>query len=374
MASSEGGHYRRVQSVGFPMDPDSYFELVLSDAEPGFRPKLDQRPAAKWRRWWQQQFDMLSEPGIERLARESGFVVTRADAVGTGTTPARVRHAVARRRWSAPAQGIVSPIVVPPPDPTDPSGQWVAARREHALRAAGAARKRQGHVVSGRSAPILHGLPTLRVPSRPELTAVGPATLGRHHGALVRSATTTDQDVTTWFGAPVTTVARTVVDLARHDRRNGLMAADAALYECLVTPGQLTKSVTQATGWPGVRRARAVLALADRHGESPLESLVRLALHDDGFPVPQLQVRIGGYRVDFLWPEQRVILEADGRVKYAGHTMWQEKQRERALHRLGYRVIRVFWSDLREWPPFRDQLWAELAGSSPKLSQSAAPA
>lgn len=120
--------------------------------------------------------------------------------------------------------------------------------------------------------------------------------------------------------------------------------------------------------------ARAVLALADRRGESPLESLVRLALHDDGFPVPRLQVRIGGYRVDFLWPEQRLVLEAAGRVTYAGQAMWREKQRERALHRLGYRVIRVFWSDLRDWPALRSELWAELARSSPNLSRSASPA
>jgi very-short-patch-repair endonuclease len=122
-----------------------------------------------------------------------------------------------------------------------------------------------------------------------------------------------------------------------------------------------------------VRQARAILALADRRGESPLESLVRLALHDDGFPAPKLQVRIGEYRVDFMWPEHHVVLEADGRMKYGGREMWREKQRERVLQRLGYRVIRVFWSDLHDWPAFGAQLRSELT-ASPRLSHSAQPA
>ena len=46
------------------MDPYTYFELVLTDAEPGFCPKPDQRPAAKWNRWWHAQFDILADSAI----------------------------------------------------------------------------------------------------------------------------------------------------------------------------------------------------------------------------------------------------------------------------------------------------------------------
>ncbi len=47
---------------------------------------------------------------------------------------------------------------------------------------------------------------------------------------------------------------------------------------------QLDDALAAARGWPGVRRARSVLALASPLAESPLESLVRLRLHDAGFP------------------------------------------------------------------------------------------
>jgi very-short-patch-repair endonuclease len=95
-----------------------------------------------------------------------------------------------------------------------------------------------------------------------------------------------------------------------------------------------------------------VASLADPLSESPLESLVRLALHESEFPAPELQVEVsvaGGqrsYRVDFMWRASRLILEADGRIKYNTSELWDEKRREMELTRAGFRVERVVWADL----------------------------
>jgi very-short-patch-repair endonuclease len=154
-----------------------------------------------------------------------------------------------------------------------------------------------------------------------------------------------------WFGVPVTGVARTLVDLARHDRWDGIMAADAALHEKLVNRRDIDRALAGAVGWPGVRQARALLALATAEAESPLESLTRLRLHDDGFPIPELQVWIGRDRVDLLFVEQRLILEIDGLEKYERDALQQEKRREVRLRRQGYRVERVTWTDIvKRWP------------------------
>ena len=72
----------------------------------------------------------------------------------------------------------------------------------------------------------------------------------------------------------------------------------------------LNDALEVAVGWPYVRRARAIVALGNRLAESALESLVRLKLHDDGFPQPELQVDIDEYRVDLLLRAQRVIVES----------------------------------------------------------------
>jgi very-short-patch-repair endonuclease len=52
-----------------------------------------------------------------------------------------------------------------------------------------------------------------------------------------------------------------------------------------------------------------------------------------------------------LWPHQRLIVEVDGRVKYTADELWREKRRQERLERLGYRVVRVMWSDVvHDWP------------------------
>ena len=272
---------------------------------------------------------------------------------------AELRRRVRRGEWTIPARAALAPVQLPP------SGHD-KLRLDHVLRATGRLVNRPGQVVSGRSAAVLHGLPTVVVPRTAELTAAPARTAGRHGCALVRSARLVPSEVTSWFGAGVTTIARTVVDLARHSRRDGLMAADAALREQVVTRAELDGALTTAIGWPGVRAAREVVALASPLAESPLESVVRLAVHDDGFPAPELQVRIAWYRVDLAWPVQRVIIEADGRVKYSGDELWREKRREHELRRRGYTVIRVLWSDvLTGWQVIRQMLATALATSSP---------
>jgi hypothetical protein len=229
-------------------------------------------------------------------------------------------------------------------------------RRDHVLRAAAAVRKRRGHHIAGASAAILRGLPVMSVPSVPELISSPGATFGRLPAARVRQAQLAPADACDWFGAPVTAPARTIVDLARADARSGLMAADAALHEALIDQAQLNEVTARAVRLAGIRRAREVLALGDALIESPLESLTHLALHDSGFPPPKLQRWIntsGGkrYRVDFLWPEYRLIVEADGRGKNSEAERWREKKRDIALERAGYRVVRVTWADVvHNWP------------------------
>lgn len=207
----------------------------------------------------------------------------------------------------------------------------------------------------------MHGLPTFKVPDRPELTDSKSVGLGRRRNAShIYGATLPAQDRMWWFGCPATTIARTLVDLARHDRWDAIMAADAALHQSLVGRQAIARALAEAAGWPGVRQARAVLALASHTAESPLESLTRLRLHDDGFPAPDLQVWLGRDRVDMLFRKQRLILEIDGLEKYEGEdardALRQEKRREIRLRRLGYQVERVTWEDVvTNWP--RTSAW-----------------
>jgi hypothetical protein len=296
-------------------DPQWYLDNVLAQAAPVVD-KLDILPIAAWQAWWELQ--ALSDDPLNRLARKQGFAVTSSQLRAGGCLAHDVRREMRRGKWWRPAHGTASPVVIQGDD-------FTAVRRRHAICASAAALLRPGHIVIGPSAAISYGLPTMAVPAQPMLLSAEPDWLGRHTASHIRHAGISDAEIGSWFGVPLTTMPRTIVDLARHDRRTGIMAADAALREDCVTRTELGAALASARGWPGVRQAREIVSLADGDAESPLESIVRLALHDDGFPPPKLQRVVAGYRVDFLWPEYRLILEADGRGKYRDDALWHER-------------------------------------------------
>jgi very-short-patch-repair endonuclease len=323
-------------------EPDWYFEHVLADAQPGRYAALPRGAVGGWQAWWREQA-AGTDPAVTRAA-EHGFVLSNAERAALGFSRQNARSAIRRGAWTAAGRGFVSPLALVGDGPD-------VQRRRHAVRAGAAAQSRRDESVTCRSAAVLHGLPTLRIPRVAELTARRPAGSGPHPVSHIYRAALSDREVTRWYGIEVTTVARTLVDLARHDRRDAIMAADAALGAGLVGYHDLDRALATACGWPGVRQARAVLAIASPLAESPLESLARLFLHADGFPVPELQVQIGEYRVDMLLREQRLILEIDGLGKYTIAELRREKRRELRLRALGYRVERLGWDEImRNWP------------------------
>lgn len=333
-------------------------------------------PAGRWRAWWTARLAECECGGrAERLAASQGFVLTRAQARDCGITDAAVRRHLRHGTWWVPRRGVLAVVSVPKLNAGEFASIRLAERRKLVLACAAAALVNPGQAVSGNCAAVAHGVPVRRDPSGPQLTSGPPTTMGRRAGLLVRPATLARDEIGDWFGVPVTTLPRTLTDLARHDRRDALVAADAALHETLVDQRAIDRALARARGWPGIRRARRVLAMASGLAESPLESLTRLAIHDSGLPRPELQVWVEAwgtrYRVDMIWPERRVILEVDGRVKYAGDptdgdALWQEKIRQELLSRLGYTVLRVMWTDVeRNWPATLERIRHALASPVP---------
>ena len=161
-------------------------------------------------------------------------------------------------------------------------------------------------------------------------------------------------------GWNVTTLARTVVDLARtRPLEQAVAAVDAALSRG-VSADELAVAVAGAARWPGAAAARRAVALGDGRAESAGESVSRVLLVDLGVPEfqPQLPVVHEGSvvaRVDFGWAGQRVVAEFDGKVKYGrllksgqdvSDVLFREKQREDMLRDLGWEVVRWVWADL----------------------------
>ena len=177
-------------------------------------------------------------------------------------------------------------------------------------------------------------------------------------GVHVHVAALPGGHVTVRGGVRVTSVARTVVDLARTSPfRDGVVVADSALRNGLTSKDELLAVVADCTKWPGIQRARLVVDFCDGQSESVLESISRVAFRDHGLPAPELQVWVGGEetgvvgRADFLWRRYRTIGEADGAVKYADtNRAISQLRRDAALRRAGFQVVHFTWYEINKVP------------------------
>jgi len=203
-------------------------------------------------------------------------------------------------------------------------------------------------VVSHESAAIVHGFPLYTLPAAVKVTRPRGRT-ARTSDVHVHVAQLRGHDVAVVGDLPVTSGARTAVDIARRvPFREGLVVMDGAIRR-RTTRSALWEAVRHQWVWPGVRHAAIAVRHANGNAETALESVVRSRFIELGLPMPELQVDVrdaGGRfigRVDFDLPAYNTVGEADGRVKYLEDELWLEKLRQEALEDTGREVIRWTW-------------------------------
>lgn len=218
-------------------------------------------------------------------------------------------------------------------------------------------------VVSHGSAAALHGIGLWRVPlDRVEMTRSRRSGARAGRELRLHAATLDTDEITEVDGIAVTSVARTVADIARSvPFAPAVAVADNAMFRELTTHDAITDAVARATRRPGSPAARRVLAAADGRADGPGETRSRLLMHTLGLPAPELQHpvcdrtgQVLGW-VDFWWERERVAGEFDGRAKYgrllrpgqdAGDAVFAEKVREDAIRAEDVTVVRWIWRDL----------------------------
>jgi hypothetical protein len=182
------------------------------------------------------------------------------------------------------------------------------------------------------------------------------------NGVEVRPAALPPGHITRLGKVPVTSLARTAVDLMRDGTfADAVITADAVLHRG-VPKSDLTEVAEFCSGWSNAKQAIAAIEFADGKAESAAESLARVVCHQGGFTDFELQVRlfdgdglIG--RVDLLFRMFRVVLEIDGEIKYLDpwygtyhDVLADEAERERRLVAAGWIVVRTTWAELVERP------------------------
>jgi very-short-patch-repair endonuclease len=209
-------------------------------------------------------------------------------------------------------------------------------------------------VASHETAARIHGLDLLNAPPEDLVTLTRPPGrfAGRRRQTRFRTAEVVPGHRAKCSGVPVTTPARTVVDLARTTPfMDGVVVADSALRLRKVTKAEMDAVLDRCGGWPGLDKARRVVAFGDERSESVLESCARVVFDRRGLDPPELQVPIdtsgGVYRVDFYWRKYWTIAEADGLLKYADpQRAISQLKRDQLLRDTGRHVVHFTWRQL----------------------------
>jgi very-short-patch-repair endonuclease len=186
----------------------------------------------------------------------------------------------------------------------------------------------------------------------------------RRPGLVVHEASLGGGEVRKRAGIPVTAPARTLIDLADVAPRRTLeRAIDEAEYlrlDCTgLAPrhgrrGNGTLSSVLAVHRPGSTRTRSELE----------EMFIRLC-DSHGLPRPEVNVHVEGYECDFVWREQRLIVETDGAAAHSGERRRvRDLERDAELAAAGWRVIRITYERLlREPERVADQVGRALTPS-----------
>ena len=169
-------------------------------------------------------------------------------------------------------------------------------------------------VIAGRAAAALHGAKWIDALTPIELIVDHTR---RRPGIIVREEWISTNEITFLGDLPVTTVARTALDLARHLPRDEAVAhLDALAAGTGVHSAQVTDLAEKHRGTRGIRRAHIALNLMDGGAQSPQETRLRLLLIDDGLPPPRTQVRVtDGVATAFIdmgYDEPKVGLDYEG--------------------------------------------------------------
>ena len=203
----------------------------------------------------------------------------------------------------------------------------------------------EGALLCGCAGAHLHGL--LRGPAPPpEVVARGER---RIEGIITCRCRRLDpRDATEVLGIPVTTVARTLVDLAAVlDRDELARACHEAGVRYGTTPSQVEAVLARRPSSPGARKLRRVL-----HGDvhvtlSGLERRFLALLCAERLPLPQTNRVAGGRRVDCRWPERTLTVELDGyRYHRSRHAWEQDRRREREARARGDDFRRFTYGDV----------------------------
>jgi hypothetical protein len=250
-----------------------------------------------------------------KLAREQHGVVTRRQLLDLGLTAQAIQHRITRGRLHRIDYGIYA---VGRPQLTS-HGRWMAAVLSCGSRA----------ILSHRSAAALWGIGR-EGQDGIEVSVPFASPRERRRIVVYRRPKLRSTDVTTHKGIPVATPVLTLIGFAS---RVGRAELERAVNEAdrlgLIDPESLYAALTVYPGYQGVGPLRAMLGdWKFRLTDSELERRFLPLAASAGLPPPLTQQKLNGFKVDFYWPNLRLVVETDG-LRYHRTPAQQNRDRLR---------------------------------------------
>jgi Protein of unknown function (DUF559) len=279
----------------------------------------------------------MRDAQIAELAGRQFNRISRQQLIDLGLSKKAIAHRVATGRLVAVEQGVlaIAPVL------EDDWGRWM-----------GATLTAPGSVLSHVSAAAAWGL--LSMPRQVEcVTRPGSGGPRRHGGVLAFRSSTLDGDVVTNREVPITSVPRTLLDLARTvgDRALARALREAVRLK-LTTLAMLGDRLGHYRGRRGAGRLALTIA---RYAGLPLERARSGAeigalelLRGANRPLPRLNARIAGEEADLSWPTIKLIIEIDGGPFHLD--VGEDARKERIWKRAGWSVRRISSDDVYERP------------------------
>jgi hypothetical protein len=205
-------------------------------------------------------------------------------------------------------------------------------------------------IACGRGAVLSHLAAAQLWEIRQSSVAVTDVTVPSQNGRAVRrrgirvhrSGRLANEEVTVRRGIPVTTVARTLLDLADVIDDQALRrTVTEAEYRNVFDLTTLNAVVQANPGRRGAKLMRAVEAAGHRT-RSPLEDRFLRFMERWGVEEPETNVSLEGYEVDFLWRRVGLVVELDGLDEHGTRAaVRRDRKRDRELWRAGFRTMRL---------------------------------
>jgi very-short-patch-repair endonuclease len=160
-------------------------------------------------------------------------------------------------------------------------------------------------------------------------------------------------EITVHDGIPITTVPRTIFDLAAiTDQRQVERAINEAEINRLWDELSLHDLLHRYPRRPGARNARAALRKRNEgatHTKSDLEELFLAFAEKWGLPRPETNVYVEGLEVDCVWREQRVVIEVDSWEFHRTRAAFErDREKSRILQAAGWRCVAVTHRQLED--------------------------